>query len=250
MEGVMKLLASLVFVAAVAGGDAGAAELKMFTSRALSTVLEVIGHQFEQSSGHKLNVIVGFSPEFAPRINGGEAFDLMMSPPPVIDGYIKDGKLKADTRTMLVSSDVGVGVKAGASKPDVSTVDAFKAAVLKAKSVSYLPTPGVPQLLERLGIAEAVKAKATIPNTDIVSELVAKGEVEMVIVVVTQILTTPGVELVGPLPPEIKLTTSFAGAVSANSGNPDAALALLKFLRSEEAIKVIRAQGMMPASSP
>ncbi len=107
----MKLLASLVFVAAVAGGDAGAAELKMFTSRALSTVLEVIGHQFEQSSGHKLNVIVGFSPEFAPRVNGGEAFDLMMSPPPVIDGYIKDGKLKADTRTMLVSSEVGVGVK-------------------------------------------------------------------------------------------------------------------------------------------
>ena len=134
----MKLLTSLVFVAAaVAGGDAGAAELKMFSSRALATVLEVIGQQFEQSSGHKLNVIVGFSPEFAPRINGGEAFDLMMSPPPVIDGYIKDGKLKADTRTMLVSSDVGVGVKAGASKPDISTVDAFKAAVLKAKSVSY-----------------------------------------------------------------------------------------------------------------
>ena len=246
----MKLLASLVFVAAVAGGDAGAAELKMFSSRALATVLEVIGQQFEQSSGHKLNVIVGFSPEFAPRINGGEAFDLMMSPPPVIDGYIKDGKLKADTRTMLVSSDVGVGVKAGASKPDISTVDAFKAAVLKAKSVSYLPSPGVPQLLERLGIAEAVKAKATIPNTDIVSELVAKGEVEMVIVVVTQILTTPGVELVGPLPPEIKITTSFAGAVSANSTSPDTALALLKFLRSEEAIKVIRSQGMMPASSP
>ena len=70
-----------------------------------------------------------------------------------------------------MSSDVGVGVKAGASKPDISTVDAFKAAVLKAKSVSYLPSPGVPQLLERLGVAEAVKAKATIPNTDIVSPI-------------------------------------------------------------------------------
>ena len=85
----MKLLASLVFVAAaVAGGESGAAELKMFTSRALSTVLGVIGQQFEQTSGHKLNVIVGFSSEFAPRINSGEAFDLMMSPPPIIDGYI------------------------------------------------------------------------------------------------------------------------------------------------------------------
>lgn len=171
-----------------------------------------------------------------------------MSPPAVIDGFIKDGKLKAGARMMLVSSDVRVGVKAGAPKPDISTVEAFKATLLKAKSVSYLPVPGVPQLLERLGIADAVKPKATIPNTDIVSELVAKGEVEMVIVVVTQILTTPGVELVGPLPTEIKLTTMFGGAVSANSANPDASLALLKFLRSEDAIKVIHSQGMLQAN--
>jgi molybdate transport system substrate-binding protein len=149
---------------------------------------------------------------------------------------------------MLVSSDVGVGVKAGAPKPDSSTVDAFKTALLKAKSVSYLPTPGVPQLLERLGIADAMKSKATIPNTDIVSELVAKGDVEMVIVVVTQILTTPGVELVGPLPAAIKINTSFAGAVSNNSASPNAAHALLQFLRSDDATKIIRAQGMVPAS--
>jgi molybdate transport system substrate-binding protein len=244
----MKLLTWLVLASvAVSSGGADAAELKIFTARALATVLEVVGPQFEKTSGHKLNIIVGFTPEYAPRIKAGEAFDVLMSPPAVIDGFIKDGKLKAYTRMMLVSSDVGVGVKAGAPKPDISTVEAFKATVLKAKSVSYLPVPGVPQLLERLGIADAVKPKATIPNTDIVSELVAKGEVEMVIVVVTQILTTPGVELVGPLPAEIKLTTTFGGAVSANSANPDAALALLKFLRSEDAIKVIRSQGMMPA---
>src|SRR4051812_23296726 len=197
----MKLLTWLVLAAvAVSSGHANAAELKIFASRALATVLEVVGPQFEKTSGHKLNVIVGFTPEYAPRIRGGEAFDLLMSPATVIDGFIRDGKLKGDTRTMLVSSDVGVGVKGGAPKPDISTVEAFKAAVLKAKSVSYLPVPGVPQMLDRLGIADAVKPKATVPNTDIVSELVAKGEVEMVIVVVTQILTTPGVELVGPLP--------------------------------------------------
>lgn len=244
----MKLL-TILFLAAVAAssGRAEAAELKIFTARALATVLEVVGPQFEKTYGHKLNVIVGFTPEYAPRIKAGEAFDILMSPPGVIDGFIKDGKLKADTRLMLVSSDVGVGVKAGAPKPDISTVEAFKATVLKAKSVSYLPVPGVPQLLERLGIADAVKPKATIPNTDIVSELVAKGEVEMVIVVMTQILTTPGVELVGSLPADIKLTTTFGGAVSANSANPDAALALLKFLRSKDAIKVARAQGMTPA---
>jgi molybdate transport system substrate-binding protein len=141
-----------------------------------------------------------------------------------------------------------VEVRAGAPKPDISTVAAFKQALLNAKSITYLPTPGVPQMLERIGIADAIKSKSTIPDTDIVSELVAKGEVELGIVVITQILTTPGVELVGPLPAEVKLTTTFGGAVSTNSTAPEAARALLQFLRSEEAMKVIRKQGMEPVS--
>jgi molybdate transport system substrate-binding protein len=103
-------------------------------------------------------------------------------------------------------------------------------------------------MLERLGIANSLKDKTTIPNTDIVSELVAKGEVELGIVVLTQILTTPGVELVGLLPPEIKVTTSFGAAVSARSEAADAARALLKFLHSDEAKAVIRKQGMEPLS--
>jgi molybdate transport system substrate-binding protein len=97
-----------------------------------------------------------------------------------------------------------------------------------------------------MGIAEAVKDMAKIPDTDIVSELVAKGEVELGIVVITQILTTQGVELVGPLPSEIKVTTTFGGAVSANSKAPGAARNLLKFLHSEESLRVIREQGMEP----
>jgi molybdate transport system substrate-binding protein len=166
----------------------------------------------------------------------------------VLDSLIKAGKLKADTRALLVRSDVGVEVRAGAPKPDISTVAAFKQALLNAKSITYLPTPGVPQMLERIGIADAIKSKSTLPDTDIVSELVAKGEVELGIVVITQILTTPGVELVGPLPAEVKLTTTFGGAVSMNSTAPEAARALLQFLRSEEAVKVIRKQGMEPVS--
>ena len=94
-------------------------------------------------------------------------------------------------------------MRAGAPKPDISSVEAFKRALLNAKSIAYLRVGGVPQLVERLGIAEAIKSKVIIPDTDIVSELVAKGEIELGIPVITQILTTPGVELVGPLPPEI-----------------------------------------------
>ncbi len=247
----MKHLAMLmvsVFTSLAAITSADSAELKVWTARAIATVLEVVGPQFERETGNKLNVVSGFSPEFVKRANTGEQFDILVSPPPVLDGMIKAGKLKADTRTLLVHSDVGVEVRAGAPKPDISTVAAFKQALLNAKSITYLPTPGVPQMLERIGIADAIKSKTTIPNTDIVSELVAKGEVELGIVVITQILTTPGVELVGPLPAEIKVTTTFGGAVSTNSTAPEAARALLQFLRSEDAVKVIRKQGMEPVS--
>jgi molybdate transport system substrate-binding protein len=221
-------------------------ELKIFASRAIWTVLQEVGPTFERTTGHKLNVTTGLSPAFAKRINAGEPFDLMFAPPASLDGYIKDGKLDPDTRSVLVSSDVGVGVRAGTSKPDISTVDAFKRTLLNAKSITYLPAPGVPQMLERIGIANAIKAKAVIPDDDIGSELVAKGEVEMVIVVITQILTTPGLDLVGPLPPDLRLTTSFGGAVSTSTKAPGAARDLIKFLKSPETVKVIRAQGMTP----
>ena len=105
----------------------------------------------------------------------------------------------------------------------------------------------MPQLIERLGMAEAVRAKATIPPSDIVTELVAKGEIELGVVVITQILTTPGVELVGPLPPEIQYYITFAAGVSANSKAPGAARELIKFLTGPTAIPVIKAQGMEPA---
>jgi molybdate transport system substrate-binding protein len=245
MKASISLILS-VFALTAPATSALSAELKIFTARAITTVLEVVGPQFERSTGHKLNVITGLSSGFVERINAGEPFDILGAPPPVLDGLIKAGKLVADTRTLVGRSDVGVEVRAGAPKPDISTVEAFKQTLLKAKSITYLPVPGVPQMLQRIGIADAIKGKATIPNTDIVSELVAKGEVELGIVVITQILTTPGVELVGPLPSEIKVTTTFGGAVSANSKAPEAARDLLKFLHSEESLKVIRKQGMEP----
>ena len=223
-----------------------AAEVKIFTSRAIATVLEVIGPEFERTTGNKLNVISGFSPVFVRQINAGEPFDVIASPPATIDGLAKDGKVLAETRTKLVRSGTGVEVRKGAPKPDISSTEAFKRALLNAKSIGYLPTAGVPQLIERLGIAEAIKLKVTIPDTDIVSELVAKGELELGVVVITQILTTPSVDLVGPLPPDIQFYISFEGAVSSQSRAPDAARALIRFLSGPVAIPVIKAQGMEP----
>jgi molybdate transport system substrate-binding protein len=226
---------------------ANAAEVKVLTARAIATVLEKIGPEFERTTGHKLDVVSGFGPVFVRQIIAGEPFDVFVSIPATIDAVFKDGKLlAADSRTNLVRSGVGVAVRAGAPKPDISSVEAFKQTLLNAKSVGYLATAGVPQLVERLGIADAIKSKVTVPSTDIVSELVAKGELELGVVVMTQILTTPGVEPVGPLPPEIQFYTVFVGGVSANSKAPDAARALLKFLTGPAAIPVIKSQGMEP----
>jgi molybdate transport system substrate-binding protein len=242
---VRALILGLIF-AALQNTTVLAAEVKIFTSRAIATVLEVIGPEFERTTGNKLNVISGFSPVFVRQINAGEPFDVIASPPGTIDGLAKDGKVLAETRTKLVRSGTGVEVRKGAAKPDISSTEAFKRALLNAKSIGYLPTAGVPQLIERLGIGDVIKHKVTIPDTDVVSELVAKGELELGVVVITQILTTPGVDLVGPLPPDIQFYTSFEGAVSSQSRAPDAARALIKFLTGPAAIPVIKAQGMEP----
>lgn len=226
---------------------ANATEIKVFTARAGATVLDKIGPEFEHTTGHKLNVISGFGPIFVKQINAGESFDVLVGLPETINGLVKDGKIMADTRTNLFRSGLGVEVRTGAPKPDISSVEAFKHALLNAKSVGYLSVGGVQELVDRLGITDAIKPKVTIPNTDIVSELVAKGDLDLGVVVITQILTTPGVELVGPLPPEIQFYTTFTAGVSANSKAPEAARELIKFLTGPTAIPVIKAQGMEPA---
>ena len=228
----------------------GAAEIEVWTARAIATVLAEIGPQFERATGHKLNIYSGLPPDFDERVNAGEPFDILISGSAPVDRWIKEGKLIAATRTDIARSGIGVEVRAGARKPDISSVEAFKRALLDAKSIAYLRVGSgiyLHGLLERLGIAEAIKSKVTRPESDIVSELVAKGEVELGMVVMTQILTTPGVELVGPLPPEIQSYVAFVAGVSANSKAPDAASELIRFLTGPAAIPVIKAQGMEPA---
>jgi molybdate transport system substrate-binding protein len=240
---VASLVACVAFVW-ISHGTARSAELKIFASRAIWTVLSEIGPEFEKNSGHKLNVITGLSPDFVGRITVGEPFDVIAAPPAALDGLIKSGI--THSKTTLARSGYGVAIRAGAAKPDVSSVEAFKRALLNAKSITYLPVPGVPQLIERLGVKDAIASKVTIPNADISSELVAKGEIELGIVAITQTFTTPGVELAGPLPPEIQFYTNFGGAVSATSKSADAARDLLVFLKGPTAISVIKAQGMEP----
>jgi molybdate transport system substrate-binding protein len=228
---------------------AGAAEINVWTARALATVLAEVGPQFERESGHTIKVFSGLPADFAARYDAGKPLDLVISGAAPIDSWIKDGRLLAGTRTEIARSGIGVEVRAGAPKPDISSLDAFKRALVEAKSIGYLKSGSgiyLHGLFERLGIAEAVKDKAVRPDSDIVSEMVARGEVELGMVVITQIVTTPGVELVGPLPTEIQSYVTFTAAVHARFSAPDAARQLIGFLTGPGATPVIRAQGMEP----
>ena len=228
-----------------------AAEIKIFTTRAIATVLEKVGPEFERTSGHRLSVTTDIAIRMVRRVRDGEPFDLLVAAPGQMDALIREGKIIPETRTDLTRSGIGVEVRSGTAKPDISSVEAFKRALLNAKSIAYLKEgqSGVylSGLLERLGIAEAIKPKVTRPETDIVSELVAKGDIELGMVVITQILTTPGVELVGPLPAEIQSYITFTGGVSKASRHPEAVGELIRFLTGPAALPVIKAQGMEPA---
>jgi molybdate transport system substrate-binding protein len=244
---IMGLIGIALLVTFARVTAANAAEVKVFTARAGATVLEKIRQEFERSTGHKLNVI--YDADFGVilrRIAANEPFDVVIRGTEGIDSMIKDGTIAAETRTNLLHSGMGVEVRTGAPKPDISSVEAFRHALLNAKSIGYFRPNKVQELIERLGFADAIRSKVTVPNSDIVSELVAKGEIELGIVVITQILTTPGVELVGPLPPEIQYDFPFAAGVSANSKAPGAALDLIKFLTGPIAIPVIKSLGMEP----
>jgi molybdate transport system substrate-binding protein len=228
---------------------AGAAEIKVMAPRAIWTILNDAGPAFERATGHKINVSVDLAAVVVRRVNQGEAFDIAVATPQQIDALVKDGKLIADTRADLTKAGIGVEVKKGAPKPDIATVDAFKRAMLAAKTIGYLKigTSGqmVADALKKIGLTDAVKDKLILPEDDVVSEMVAEGKIEIGMVNISQILTTAGVDLVGPLPADIQSYIVFSGGVNAKSANPDAARALMKFFK-EGAVPTIKAQGMEP----
>jgi molybdate transport system substrate-binding protein len=229
-----------------------AGELRVFTTRAIATVLEKIGGEFELRTGRTLNVVTDVGIRLVRRVNAGEPFDLLVAAPAQIDELIKTGKIIPETRTDLARSGIGVAVRAGAPKPDVSSVDAFKRALLAARSIAHLKEGQsgvyIAGVLDRLGLANAVRSKLTLPETDIVSQLVSRGEIELGIVVITQIVTTPGVVLAGPLPAEIQSYITFTGGISAHTKSLGAAKELLATLKSPPAVRVMKSQAMEPGT--
>jgi molybdate transport system substrate-binding protein len=233
------------------GPPASAAEIRLVSSNALKSVLEELAPQFEKATEHKLVFVWGQAAVLKGRIESGEALDATILTAPAVDDLVKQGKLDATTRSPLARSGIGVAVRKGAPKPDISTTEAFKRALLNAKSIGYVEQgqTGIylKDLFVRLGIADEIKSKIKLAPTA-AAEFVARGEAEIGMTQISEILPFAGAELVGPLPPDIQLYTNFAGAVGAAAKQPDAAKLLLKFLVTPDTARVMKAKGLDPAS--
>jgi len=188
------------------------------------------------------------------RIDGGASFDVVIVSPSAVDELVKSGKVTAGTRTDLAKVGVGVVVKEGAARPDISSVEAFKRALIAAKSVAYIdPASGgssgifVDRLLDKLGVGGEVKPKAKLIAGGAVADHIADGEAELGIHQISEILPVKGVTLVGPLPAEIQNYTVYAAGVGAGSQDNEAAKALVKLLSGSDAAAVFKSKGMQPA---
>jgi molybdate transport system substrate-binding protein len=235
-----------------AGVPADAAEIKVICSNALKTTLEELAPAFEKATGARLAITFGATIPLKAGIEKGATFDLTMLGAEALDDLIKDGKLAAATRTALANSGAGVAVRKGAPKPDIATVEAFKNALLNAKSVAYVEQGGtgvyLKTLLGRLGIADDIKPKLKLlPPENPAAKAISNGEAEIGMTQISEILPYPGAELAGPFPKEIQLTSSFGAAVSANAAQPEGAAALIKFLKGPAAAAVFKAKGLDPA---
>jgi molybdate transport system substrate-binding protein len=231
---------------------ANAADIKVISANALKTVLEELTPAFERATDHKLVVIWGGSRPLKAQIEKGEVFDLAILTAAGIDDLIKQGKLVTATRTNLATSGAGVAVRKGAPKPDISTVEAYKRALLNAKSIAYVGqgSTGIylKELLPRLGIADALKDKIKLlPLGSPVALAIANGDAEIGMTQISEILPYTGAELVGPFPAEIQLKTSFAIAVGTNAKEPEPAKALIKFLTAPAAAPLFKEKGLDPS---
>jgi molybdate transport system substrate-binding protein len=231
-------------------GNASAADITVIASTAMTEVLQALVPMFERASGHKVIVSFQSGAVLPGKVRDGAPADLVVTTPDTIDALTKDGKLVAGSRVDFVRSGVGVAVRAGAPKPDIATPQAFKAALLAAKSVGISKGPSgvyLMNVLARLGIAEEIKAKAVVPELgQRVGALVAKGDAEIGIQQVTELLQIPGIDFVGPLPQELQTIIVYATARPTNAREREAADALVKFLSSEAAAPVIRKMGLEP----
>lgn len=229
------------------------AEIRVFALQSPQIIIGELAAEFEHRTGYRVTQLLRHADlprHVKPRIDAGEAFEAAFLEATLLDQVAQEGRVLSDTRANFLRVPIGVAVRAGAPKPDISSVEAFKRTLLDAKSLAYLRAgisgPYLDGLFERFGIAAALQSKAERPDTDTVGDLVAGGEAEIGVTAIATLMATRGVDVVGPLPPAIQSYVCFAGAVSSNATVPDIARDLIDFVTGPTAIPIIRSKGMEP----
>ena len=257
---VLTLLALLV--ATLASSAATAADIHVMISAGFFQVYSELGPAFEKSTGHKLVTTrgpsIGDSPEAIPtRLARGENADVVIMDGHGVDILDQRGLARPGSRIPLAESFIGMVVRAGQPKPDISTVDALRKTLLAAKSIAYSDSSSGTYLstigFKKLGIADEAAGKSRKvrgpPSGEPVAAVVARGEAEVGFQQVAELIHVPGIDFVGTVPAEIQPPTFFVGALPKNSQHPDAAVALLRFLSSREAASVITKAGLKPLAA-
>jgi molybdate transport system substrate-binding protein len=230
-----------------------AAEIRVLSSVALTSALNQIAPSFEQTTGNKLNIGYSLIADIRKRILDGETADVIILSRPVMDELDKQVKFTSSSITNIAGTPVALAIRAGASKPDISTVDALKRTLLAAKSIAYAdPAKGgaagvyFARVVDRLGIADELKSKTILVPGAQAPELVAKGEAEIGVAQTSEIVPVAGAEVLGPLPGEFASTTLFAAGIGANTKVPEVAKSLIQFLTGPVARPVLSTKGFQP----
>jgi molybdate transport system substrate-binding protein len=246
-------IAAALSVVLLFGAAVHAAEIKVLTSVALSSALNEVVPSFEKKTGNNVTIDYGLAADMKKRVLNGEHADVIIVTRAMMEDLAKQGKVAADSIANVAGTPVAVAARAGAAKPDISSVEAFKQTLLAAKSISYAdPAKGglsgvvMARAIEHLGIAEQLKAKTILVPGAQSPELVAKGDVELGIAQASEIVPVVGVQLVGPLPGELASVTLFTGGIGTDSQSVAAGKALIEFLRGPEAAPSFKAKGFEP----
>ena len=236
--------------ALVLSGIAHGAEIKVLSTQATEEAYKELTPQFEKASGHKVSTIFTGTLGAMKRLSDGEAYDLLIMSRQSIDELSQTGKVVAGSRTDVANSGVGVAVGKGKPKPDISSVDALKKALLSAKSIGYSTGPSgvyIITMFQKLGIADEIKGKLKQTPTGVfVGSIIASGEVEIGFQQVSELSFFPGIDYVGPLPAEVQLITVFSAGLAAGAKQADAAKSLVSFITAPAAGAVFKKHALNP----
>jgi molybdate transport system substrate-binding protein len=239
----------VLLLASVAPAQDG--EIRILCSNGFRAAMEKLLPEGERVGGHPVKIEFGPSANFKRAIEGGQQFDLLIVTPQIIGDLTKDGKIAAGTAVDLASSGIGIAVRAGGSKPDVSTAQAIKKTLLAAKSIGYVKvgagTPAIIDMLNRLGISAEVQRKTALQEgAEPSMRNVADGKVDMAFALISEIVPAPGVQLAGPVPPEFQRKIILTAGISSSTKQRDGVSGIIKSLSSQAAAPAIKAAGMDP----